>query len=124
MDAVTNGKSQLPQPMLDARDLFAIGALSTVAAGSHRVGEDFLATENYPSAAEQAYRMANELIKARAAIAAQSIELRIPTDEELHACCGGCASNAAILTWMRRAIDKFCEINALASVYKATGGAA
>lgn len=33
--------------------------------------------------------------------------------EELAGCCGGCASNSAIETWMRRVIEKFCEVNGI-----------
>lgn len=35
------------------------------------------------------------------------------TDEELAACCGGCRSNSAIDTWMRRAIAEFCRVNGI-----------
>lgn len=38
---------------------------------------------------------------------------RLLSSEELAACCGGCASNSAIETWMRRAIAKFCEVNSI-----------
>ena len=39
-------------------------------------------------------------------------EVRMLTEDELHNCCGGCASNAAIKTWMRYAITWFCKVNA------------
>jgi hypothetical protein len=39
---------------------------------------------------------------------------RMLTTEELAACCGGCRTNSAIETWMRRAITRFCEANSIA----------
>lgn len=38
---------------------------------------------------------------------------RMLTSEELAGCCGGCRTNSAIETWMRRAIIRFCEVNAI-----------
>lgn len=40
-------------------------------------------------------------------------QARLLSREELAGCCGGCASNSAIETWMRRAIEKFCEVNGI-----------
>lgn len=45
--------------------------------------------------------------------AARSRPMRTLTSEELADCCGGCRTNSAIETWMRRAIDKFCEVNGI-----------
>ena len=44
--------------------------------------------------------------------AAQVEPVRMLTEDELHECCGGCTSNAAIKTWMRYAITWFCKVNA------------
>lgn len=35
------------------------------------------------------------------------------TEAQLIDCCGGCSTNSAIMTWMRRAIAKFCEVNGI-----------
>lgn len=43
--------------------------------------------------------------------AAQVEPVRMLTEDELHECCGGCTSNAAIKTWMRRAVADFCLVN-------------
>lgn len=42
---------------------------------------------------------------------AQAPAVRELSNDELAACCGGCRTNSAIETWMRRAITKFCEVN-------------
>lgn len=39
---------------------------------------------------------------------------RMLSPEELADCCGGCRTNSAIETWMRRAITRFCEVNGIA----------
>jgi hypothetical protein len=38
---------------------------------------------------------------------------RMLTSEELADCCGGCRTNSAIETWMRRAIERFCKVNGI-----------
>lgn len=45
--------------------------------------------------------------------AARSRSIRPLTSGELADCCGGCRTNSAIETWMRRAIEKFCEVNGI-----------
>lgn len=45
------------------------------------------------------------------------------SSDELADCCGGCASNSAIETWMRRAISKFCEVNGIPASPQDEGGA-
>lgn len=45
-------------------------------------------------------------------------QARLLSREELAGCCGGCASNSAIETWMRRAIEKFCEVNGITAQAK------
>lgn len=50
------------------------------------------------------------------AVKAEPVPARELTGEELAACCGGCRSNSAIETWMRRAIKKFCEVNGISHV--------
>lgn len=54
----------------------------------------------------------------RAALRPQAVPMtgkqaRLLSREELAGCCGGCASNSAIETWMRRAIEKFCDVNGI-----------
>lgn len=49
------------------RDYFAAKALPVVATGSHLSGQDFLHPDQYASAAFDAYRMADALLKARQA---------------------------------------------------------
>lgn len=48
------------------RDYFAAKALPVVASGCHLSGQDFLHPDQYASAAFDAYRMADAMIKARA----------------------------------------------------------
>ena len=43
------------------------------------------------------------------------------TEAEIHDCCGGCATNSAITTWIKRAIGKFCEVNGIAAASGAGG---
>ena len=38
---------------------------------------------------------------------------RMLTDEELAECCGGCKVTSAAMTWMRRSVSKFAEVNGL-----------
>jgi hypothetical protein len=38
---------------------------------------------------------------------------RMLSPEELSDCCGGCRTNSAIETWMRRAIERFCAVNGI-----------
>ena len=46
------------------------------------------------------------------AASAPAAPLRMPTDDELAECCGGCRTTSAANTWMRRAIAKTLELNA------------
>lgn len=52
-------------PGLSLRDYFAAVALPVVATGAHNIGEDFLASRNYSTAAFDAYKMADAMLKAR-----------------------------------------------------------
>lgn len=49
------------------RDYFAAKALPVVASGSHLMGQDFLHSDQFASAAFDAYKMADAMIKAREA---------------------------------------------------------
>ena len=51
--------------------------------------------------------------RAAEAVDAQARPARALTSEELADCCGGCRTNSAIETWMRRAIERFCTVNGI-----------
>ena len=59
-----------------------------------------------------AYRLAILALRPQA-VPMTGKQARLLSREELAGCCGGCASNSAIETWMRRAIEKFCEVNGI-----------
>lgn len=39
--------------------------------------------------------------------------VRMLTDVEFEECCGGCKVTSAAMTWMRRSVSKFAEVNGL-----------
>lgn len=55
------------RPGMTLRDHFAAKALPVIASGSHVAGEAFLRALNFESAAVDAYRLADAMLKARSA---------------------------------------------------------
>lgn len=56
-----------PVPGMTLRDYFAAKAMQVVASGSFEVRGDFLPRKHFESAAEDAYAMADAMLKAREA---------------------------------------------------------
>lgn len=52
---------------MSLRDYFAAKALPVVASGSHLMGQEFLHSDQFASAAFDAYKLADAMIKARQA---------------------------------------------------------
>ena len=58
-----------------------------------------------------------EMLPIFAALAAIDAEakpvVRMLTEAEFAECCGGCKVTSAAMTWMRRSVSKFAEVNGL-----------